>query len=221
MECFQQVTAPSKQGGMAHYLHGIVRRFRGVVRCSLLLYLVHGESMNSKHVLILVALLLFFASGAVADQFDLTATSTPGDPTPVSISLTLTGSYSTTLGAYEITGISGYVNNEAITSGLNAGTGAIYTTPTVDGWYIEYDNLLYLNAPYFDLYGLGFQLANGTYANLYDEGGDLYAQLGGTDPLIECVTVVDPVAAPEPGTLALLCVGLLTLGALVTRRQIA
>ena len=47
------------------------------------------------------------------------------------------------------------------------GAGSIFDSPVVNGWYIEYDNLLSLSAPYFDLYGLGFQLADGTYANLY------------------------------------------------------
>ena len=179
--------------------------------------------MTSRHGLVLVALLLFFASGAMADQFDLTATSTASDPTSLNISLVLTGSSSGTPGEYDITGITGTVNGMNVANSL-PGAGSILDSPVVNGWYIEYDNLLSLSAPYFDLYGLGFELADGTYANLYYSGSDLYAQLGNNPPFQEVVTVtsvVDPPSVPEPGTLTLLCVGLLALGALVTRKQVA
>jgi len=180
--------------------------------------------MTLRHALTLVALLLFFASGAMADGFDLTATSTAGDTTSLNISLVLTGSLSGTPGVYDITGITGTVNGVNVTSAL-PGAGTILDSPVVNGWYIEYDNLLNLSAPYFDLYGLGFQLANGTYANLYYNGYDLYAQLGDNPPFQEVVTVTSlvdppPPSVPEPGTLGLLSVGLLALGALVARKQV-
>jgi len=180
--------------------------------------------MTLRPALTLVALLLFFASGAMADGFDLTATSTVADSTSLNISLVLTGSLSGTPGVYDITGITGTVNGISVSKAL-PGAGIILDSPVVNGWYIEYDNLLSVSAPYFDLYGLGFELANGSYANLYYNGSDLYAQLGDNPPFQEVVTVtslVDPPnsTVPEPSTLALLCVGLLALGAWVTRKQV-
>jgi len=77
--------------------------------------------------------------------------------------------------------------------------------------------VLFSSQPYVDYFGLGFQLSRGTLANLYYSGGYLFAELGSNPPFQESVSVQ---TVPEPGTLALLCVGLLALGALVTRKQV-
>lgn len=176
--------------------------------------------MRSKHALVLVALLLFFASGAVADQvFDLTA-SGPGTSISLQLDGTLIGS-----GVYDITSVlSGTIDGYSVTllptTPPITASNPYDTSGVVNGWLIEYDNLLYLNAPYVDYYGLGFNVATGgagTLANLYYSGGYLYAELGDNPPSQE---YVDVTLVPEPGTLALLCVGLLALGALVTRRQV-
>jgi len=163
---------------------------------------------------VLSVLLLFFASGAVADSttFDLTATGTN-----TTMTLTLTGTPSAASpGVYDITGATGTIDGQSVTLLTTTGPGVISDSSVADGWYIEYDNLLSLNGPYVDYYGLGFELANGTLANLYYNAGYLYAELGNNPPSQEVVTVQ---LVPEPGTLALLCVGLLVLTGLVTRKQ--
>ena len=168
--------------------------------------------MPAKVGLVLAGLLLFFASGAMADQFDLTASG----PT-TNINIVLTGTQSGTPGIFDITGVDGTIDGETATLLPTTGPGAINISPVVNNWEIEYDNLLQTNQPYVDYFGLGFQLSNGTLANLYYSGGYLFAELGSNPAFQESVSVP---TVPEPGTLALLCVGLLALGALVTRKQV-
>jgi hypothetical protein len=168
--------------------------------------------MTSKVGLVLAGLLLIFASGAMADQFDLTATGAT-----TNINVVLTGTQSGTPGIFDVTGVNGTIDGEGATLLPTTGAGVISTSPVVNNWEIEYDNLLYTNQPYVDYFGLGFQLSNGTLANLYYSGGYLFAELGSNPPFQQSVNVQ---TVPEPGTLALLCVGLLALGALVTRKQL-
>jgi hypothetical protein len=174
--------------------------------------LVQGYFMTSKVGLVLAGLLLFFASGAMADQFDLTATGAT-----TNINVVLTGTQSGTPGIFDITGVNGTIDGQSATLLSTTAPGAISFSPVVNNWQIEYDNLLYGNQPCIDYFGLGFQLSNGTLANLYYSGGYLFAELGSNPPFQESVSVQ---TVPEPGTLALLCVGLLALGALLTRKQV-
>jgi len=162
--------------------------------------------------------LLLFAIGAKADTFDLTATN--GSNTV--ISLNLTGTVTATPGVYDITGISGTVDFDGVTSNvvniLPTTAGATYSTSTaVDGWEILYDNLLNVNAPYVDYYGLGFSLSDGLLGNIYYDNGYLYAQLDGAPPSQVPLTV-SVVQTPEPSSLALLVAGMVALMLLVIRR---
>jgi hypothetical protein len=166
--------------------------------------------------------MLAFAPGAKADGFLLTATGGGNN-----VSLTLDGTaMSGSPGVFDITSASGTVDGYAATLLATSAPGAITNSSVVNDWYIEYDNLLNMNSgsTYLDLYGLGLLLNNGTssgvLANLYYSGGYLYAQLGANPPLQDSVNI-SVVPTPEPGSLAMLLVGLLTVGALVARKQIA
>jgi hypothetical protein len=162
--------------------------------------------------LVLVGLLISAASAkADGTTFDLTASGVG-----TNISLVMTGTaVSGSPGVFDITGLSGTVDGLSATLLATSGPGMVTTTTAVNGWLIEYDNVLNMNGPYLDLYGLGFLLSNGALGNLYYSGGYLYAQLGNNPPNQEQVnvSVVDPpgVTAPEPGSLALLMAGLLAV----------
>jgi hypothetical protein len=150
---------------------------------------------------ILAIAMLFFATRAKADQFDLTAEGLFG----TNISLTLTGT-AVAPGEFDITSASGTVD----------GVGATLL-PT---WFFGNDNLLYTNSPYFDAFGLGLYLANGSFGDLFGVfGGDLYLQLGSVN--IGDILSVQVTEAPEPGTLVLIASGLLALGLLAMRKQFA
>jgi hypothetical protein len=166
--------------------------------------------------------LLLCATGAMADggTFDLTAS---GNTT--SISLTLTGTaVAGSPGVFDITSATGTIDGLSATLLPTTGAGAVTDTTGVNGWLIEYDNLLNMNGPYVDLYGLGLALAGGGLANIYYSGGYWYAQLGNNPPdqFSISVTVVDPpgVSTPEPGSIALLAAGLLAMVLLALRKQL-
>jgi len=163
---------------------------------------------------------LLCATGAMADggTFDLTAT---GSST--NISLTLTGTaVAGSPGVFDITSLSGTVDGVSATLLPTSGAGVVTDSTGVNGWLIEYDNVLNMNGPYFDLYGLGIALAGGGLGNLYYSDGYLYAQLGNNPPdqFSVSVSVVDPpnVATPEPGSIALLASGLLAMILLALRK---
>jgi hypothetical protein len=162
-------------------------------------------------VVLFAALLLLFASGVMADQFDLTATGATTD-----INLVLTGDQISP-GVYNITGTTGTIDGLAAALLATSGIGVVTNSNVVNGWFIQYDNLLNLNTPYVDYWGLGMSLADGSLVNLYYNGGYLYAALGNNPPFQDSVTIQN---VPEPGTLALLCAGLLCLAFLV-RKQLA
>ena len=166
---------------------------------------------------VLVVGLLLFAIGAKADTFDLTATN--GSTTV--ISLDLTGTLSSTPGVYDVTGMSGTVDFNGLTSGVTflptTSAGTYSTSSAAYGWEILYDNLLYVNSPYVDYYGLAFTLSDGLLGNLYYDNGYLYAQLDGNPPSDVPLTV-SIVQTPEPSSLALLVAGMAALMLLVIRR---
>jgi hypothetical protein len=149
-----------------------------------------------------------------ADEFTLTATA--GGTTV--ISATLYGTASGTPGVDDITSMSGTVDGQSATILATSGPGVATTSPgQSDGYAIVYDNLLSLTAPYVDNDGLGFTLADGTLANLYDAPGDTYAELDASGLLSEAVTVT-VVETPEASSLMLLGMGLLALMVMGWRR---
>ena len=89
----------------------------------------------------------------------------------------------------------------------------------MNGWLIQFDNLLYINQPYLDLYGLGFTLADGTIGNIYYNSGYFYAELGNNPPFQEQLTL-SSVQTPEPSSLLMLCGGLLILGGFLASKRL-
>jgi hypothetical protein len=178
--------------------------------------------LKLKLAVLLAVCLLLCATGAKADStFSLTAS---GNST--NISLTLIGTaVSGSPGVFDITSLSGTVDGSAATILATTAPGAVTYSTAVNGWLIEYDNLLNMNGPFLDLYGLGFSLSDGILGNLYYSGGYLYAELGNNPPdeFAVAVAVADPpnVAAPEPGTLALIISGLLAICVLGLKKQVA
>jgi hypothetical protein len=168
---------------------------------------------------LVVVALLFLTTAAVADTFNLTAVGTG-----ITLTATLTGTASGG-GLFNLTGMTGTVNGMGV-SGLLATSspGTPTNSAVVNGWYITYDNVLNMNTPYFDLYGLGFALNDGTLANLYYSQGYLYGQLGSNPPtpwtsVNVSVTNPDGTQVPEPASLTLFGCGLLALGARMRKRH--
>lgn len=149
-----------------------------------------------------------------ATSIPLTATGST-----VNIQLILNVTPSGTPGVLDVTGLSGRVDGQTVTFLPTSSPGAITDTAVVNGWYILYDDLYYINSPHVDLYGLGFRLADGTLSNLYYSGGNLYAQLGANPPFIESVAVS---TAPEPTGLLLLGTSVLVaLGMTLLHKRLA
>lgn len=159
--------------------------------------------------------LLFAASNAKADTFDLTAKGAG-----LNISFVLTGTaVSGSPGFFDITSLTGTVNGVNAVLLSTTSPGAITETPFVNGWAILYNDVLNLNGPYLDVYGLGFELLpSGTLATLFDSGGYIYAQLGNNPPTQESVSIT-VVAAPEPKSAVLMLSGLLAIALMLYRRR--
>jgi hypothetical protein len=169
---------------------------------------------NAKVGVVLTACLLLFTMRAKADEFDLTATGAAG----TTVDLTLTGN-ETSPGVYDITSITGEIDSLTATILNTSAPGVVTTSAGVNGYDILYDNVFNVDAPYFDLYGLGFTLSDGTLANLYYSGDFLYTQLGDNPPFLDTLTTLTAVQSPEPSGVLLLGLGLLAVAGMSLVRK--
>lgn len=187
------------------------------------------RTKNSALKLLLSAFLLSLPLSASADTFSwsLLAAGVSGSGT-----FTATPS-STVANADNITGITGFVNGVAVSQLIPATYNPLIPShyAFADGVYFNYDNLVYTFGTSFDVHGLLFELSNGIFVNLFDNGKlSEFAMLDG-DPVFDAANLnpasatisadVVPVSIPEPSTFLLLGSGLLTAASAIRRKLTA
>jgi hypothetical protein len=166
-------------------------------------------------------LMLLFGFTAAADEFTLTASAFS-----LNISLTLEGTESPAPGVFYITDLTGTVDVPLELDLANAsllpttGPGEVTTSPTLGGLNFPFNNVLNMNSPtYFDFWGLGIALSDGTVANIFTFDGvsnyvDLTPDGLGLGEVLNNLTVT-PVNVPTPepasGFLAAIGIGILML----------
>ena len=139
-------------------------------------------------------------------------------------------------GAYTITGVTGLRNGAAVTGLLPAGNNPANPNCGMSPcWTLVSDNLLFPTAPYLDTSGLtytiggGYGVSGGDNINLYYASGSYYdltqsANAAACDGQSTCSYMGTPVSltmseVPEPGTLALLSIGLVGFALTLARRK--
>ena len=139
-------------------------------------------------------------------------------------------------GAYTITGVTGFRNGAAVTGLLPAGSNP--SNPSCGAspcWILISDNLLFPTAPNLDTSGFtytiggGYGVSGGDDINLYYTNGSYYdvtqsANAATCDGFSTCSYLGTPVSVtmnevPEPGTLALLSIGLAGFALTLARRK--
>ena len=176
-----------------------------------------GETeMNRLTVFVALVLALVASSHlAFADNFTFTAV---GAGFQSSGTITATADVSTP-NVFDVTAISGEVNNVAITGLLPcANYSASHPCTNTNGVFI-YDNLLGTLAPVLDYNGIGFNIGNAGYqGNFYFNLGNYqFLDSNNVNTTLESLNVaVAP--TPEPSTFVFLGTGLLAMAGLVRSR---
>ena len=167
---------------------------------------------------------------AKADTFSFAIDAT--QPSQVGVYLTSSGTLTATpdasvAGAFDVTSITGTVNNVAI-AGLVTSPAPTVTFP--DTFTLTYDNLLFPSAAApFDIDGLAFTDANGVDYNIFDIPGSglAYESFDGNisfdqqtifNPAVNVTLTDETAVTPEPSSLLLLGTGLLGMTVLLRRR---
>ncbi len=167
--------------------------------------------MNFRRVLPLVALTVLALCGTAlrADTFSFTASGVG-----INISGLLTAIPDGNPGEFKVIGISGAVNGIAITGLVPTAPGTTASNPT-NGYGFLYDNLFFTSSPSVDYWGILFNVAGSTPANLFFDGKYEFYDYNGTIGPVSAPSVSQ---VPEPSSLALLGSGFLGFAGMGLRR---
>jgi hypothetical protein len=183
----------------------------------------------------LSAAIVLCAGHAQAATWLVDYTATDGaNPTEASVTLELSDVLNA-VGGYDVTGISGQVDGDAIT-GLIANPGQPFPSYSADGWFV-FDNVVWSSgAPVLSSSGLLFSGASGDEYNLFSDDASTYelydarAGVGYVAHSVGAITAsevpllgdgpsIDSVGVPEASSWAMMIVGFGCIGAVLRHRR--
>lgn len=128
------------------------------------------------------------------------------------------------LNGYDILGVSGTVYGPvggAITTLVpNPNSPGSSATPSINGWYITFDNNLFPNAaPVLNSFGVAFYTAGGATWNIFSSGNQYELFTNAIPGNVDKLGALAVTAVPEPESYAMMLAGLAVMGAIARRRK--